>query len=122
MPITSKFLRDLRESADADLPTHPSDASTETADSLTGKLGARPVKKELDGSTYPATTGKTIAIEETEPEDDMKAESAESDLPTHSSAAKSTVPNKLSESDDEDADDAKTVAESDYADDAKTVA
>lgn len=120
MPITSRFLRDIRESAEADLPTHPSDAASELPDTLAGKVGARAVKPEFDGTKASAGAAKKAANEEVE--DEVK-ESAEADLPTHPSAAGVQIPDKLSESDDADEDDVKAMAESDDADedDAKTV-
>jgi hypothetical protein len=107
MAITTRFLRDIRESADADLPTHASDAASETPESLDGKVGARAVKAAHDGvkavevtSAVAAGRKKTVATEEKEDE----VNEAENDLPTHASAAGNQVPDKLSESDDEDED------------------
>jgi ribosomal protein S17E len=132
MAITTRFLRDIRESAEGDLPTHPSDAASELPDSLEGgKVGARAVKGAHDGvkaindtSAVAAGKKKTVAKEEKEDELD---EGAESDLPTHASAAGQQIPDKLSEEEDEDEKevseeeedehDKKHVAESDDEDD-----
>jgi hypothetical protein len=108
MTTKKKLLKTIRESAEADLPTHPSDASNETPDTLASK-GARAVKPEVDAvkaalASKPGST-KTVASEETE--DEMKAESADDDLPTSASDAKATIPeeadeDELHEEEDED--------------------
>ena len=117
MPITSKFLRDIRESAEADLPTHASDAASELPDSLGSKVGARAVKAAHDGvkavdSTSAVAAGKKKSVAAEAVEDDLE-EGAEADLPTHASAAGTQIPDKLSE---EDEDEKKAVAESDDSD------
>ena len=119
MAITSRFLRDIRESAESDLPTHPSDASTETPETLQGKTGARAVKPAHDGVKAIETTSavaagrkKSLATEET---DEDEVNESENDLPTHPSAAGTQVPDKLSE-EDEDEDEKKAVAESEDED------
>ena len=66
MAITSKFLRDIRESAEADVPTHSSDASATTPESLKAKK-----------VTEEETEDKTEVTEEDEVE--MKAESEDAD-------------------------------------------
>lgn len=104
MAANKKFLKAIRESAEADLPTSSSDASSEVPDSLSGKVGARAIKAAHDGAkavdeTSAVASGKknTLATEE------MDDELHEDDhLPTHASSAASSVPDKLSEEDDED--------------------
>lgn len=119
MAITTRFLRDIRESAEGDLPTHPSDAASELPDSLEGgKVGARAVKGAHDGvkainDTSAVAAGKKKTVAKEEKEDELE-EGAESDLPTHASAAEEQIPDKLSEEDDEDKKHA--VAESDDED------
>lgn len=118
MAANKKFLKAIRESAEADLPTNSSDASTEVPDSLSGKTGAKAVKKELDGEKIAAASGtaKTVAAEEVEDDEkDSVKEAADSDLPTSASAAKKTVPDSLDEEDEEDSE-KKAVAESDDED------
>jgi len=124
MAITSRFLRDIRESAEGDLPTHPSDAANELPDSLGGKVGARAIKGAHDGvkavndtSAVAAGKKKTVAKEEKEDELD---EGAESDLPTHASAAGQQIPDKLSEEEDEN--EKKEVSEEEDEDEKKAVA
>ncbi len=125
MAITSRFLRDIRESAEGDLPTHPSDAASELPDSLDGgKVGARGVKGAHDGvkavndtSAVAAGKKKTVAKEEKEDELD---EGAEGDLPTHASAAGQQIPDKLSEEEDEE--EKKEVSEEEDEDEKKAVA
>jgi ribosomal protein S17E len=100
MTAKRKFLKAIRESAEADLPTKSSDASSELPDSLGSKVGSRAVKKELDGKKIAdaAGTAKTVASEEVE---DDKLNEDENDLPTNTSAAKKTVPDALDEEEDE---------------------
>jgi ribosomal protein S17E len=124
MAITTRFLRDIRESAEGDLPTHPSDAANELPDSLGGKVGARAIKGAHDGvkavndtSAVAAGKKKTVAKEEKEDELD---EGAESDLPTHASAAGQQIPDKLSEEEDED--EKHEVSEEEDEDEKKAVA
>ena len=120
MTTKKKFLKNIRENAEADLPTRPSDASNETPDTLASK-GARAVKPEFDAvkaalASKPGST-KTVATEETE--DEMKTESAEDDLPTNTSDAKATIPEETDAEDElheEDEDEKHAVAESDDAD------
>lgn len=137
MAAKKKFLKAIRESAEADLPTNSSDASTEVPDSLSGKVGARSIKAALNGekavdetSAVAAGKKKTLATEEAD-EDELKEDN---DLPTHASAASSTTPDKLSEEDEdedhlseeededhkevseEEEDEKKAVAESDDSD------
>jgi len=100
MSTTKKFLKHIREDLSAALPTHPSDASTELPDSLEGKMGARPIKPQLD-ATKAGLVAKKAAHESTEEEEDMK-ESAEEDLPTHPSDAAVQIPDKLKEEEDKD--------------------
>jgi hypothetical protein len=118
MASNKKFLKAIRESAEADLPTNSSDASSELPDTLSGKVGARAIKKELDGDKIAAASGtaKTVAKEAAEDDSDKDevTEDADTDLPTRSSAAKSTTPDKLAE---EDEDEKKAVAESDEDED-----
>jgi hypothetical protein len=85
MPITSKFLKDLRESAEADVPTHPSDAAAQIPDSLSSK---KPVTENDEDSM----------------EDDMldMDENLESDVPTHPSDAAAQIPDSLKEEDEEE--------------------
>lgn len=130
MTTKKKLLKTIRESAEADLPTNPSDAATETPDTLASK-GSRAVKPEFDAvkaalASKPGST-KTVAAEETE--DEMKAESADADLPTNTSDAKVTIPeeeeDELHEEDEdhiteededevtEEEDESKTVSEED---------
>jgi hypothetical protein len=123
MTTNKKFLKNIRENAEADLPTRPSDASNETPETLTSK-GARAVKPEYDAvkaalASKPGST-KTVAAEETE--DEMKAESADADLPTNASDAKSTIPEEADdELHEEDEDEKHDVTESDDADEDDTV-
>lgn len=100
MAITSRFLKDIRESAEADLPTHPSDASAEMPDTLAGKVGPRKVKHELDSANAGLVSKSTATTEEVKEEETN--ESAEADLPTHPSDAATQVPDKLTENDEED--------------------
>jgi hypothetical protein len=95
MSTTKKFLKHIREGAEASLPTHPSDAATEIPDTLDGKTGARAVKPELDGtkSGHVAKSTKAEAV------DAPVVEGAEEDLPTHPSDAAAQIPDKLSEED-----------------------
>lgn len=94
MTTKKKLLKNIREAAEADLPTKASDATNETPESL-AKKGARAVKAEQDAEKAAVASKpgneKTVATEETE--DEMKAEAADAD--------------KLAESDDADADDVK---------------
>lgn len=114
MTTKKKLLKTIRESAEADLPTHPSDASNETPESLASK-GARAVKPELDAEKAALASkpgsAKTVATEETE--DELKAESAEADLPTNTSDAKATIPEETDEDElhEEEEDEKKAVAE-----------
>ena len=78
MPITSKFLRDIRESAEADVPVHSSDAAKQVPDTLKSKVA-----------------------ENAKSEDDKVEESAEADVPVHPSGAGKQVPDKISEEDEE---------------------
>lgn len=111
MSTTKKFLKHIREGAEASLPTHPSDAATEIPDTLDSKTGARAVKPELDG-TKGGLVSKSAKTESTE--DDV-VEGAEQDLPTHPSDAAAQIPDKLSEEDKSE--DEKKDKDSDDADD-----
>jgi hypothetical protein len=123
MAANKKFLKRIRESAEADLPTSSSDAASEVPDSLSGKVGARAVKAAHDGakavdSTSAVAAGKKNTVATEEVEDEKKAavaEDADSDLPTSSSAAKASVADSLDEEED-DANEKKAVSESDGAD------
>ena len=64
MAITSRFLRDIRESAEADVPTHPSDAASEVPNSVKSKKVATE-----------ETEDEVVAEEE----DEMKMESDDAD-------------------------------------------
>lgn len=117
MAANKKFLKAIRESAESDLPTSSSDAASEVPDSLSGKVGARAIKAAHDGAKAVDTTSavaagkkKTVATEEVE-DDKKDAVAEDADLPTNASAAKSTVPDSLDESDDADADVKKEVSE-----------
>src|SRR6185369_7939460 len=98
-----KSLKSLRESAEAMLPTHPSDAASEVPDSLDGKMGKRAVKAELDGKSVADASGKhgnaqAVQLpEEKDAEDDKEElkEDAASDLPTHASDAAAQIPDHL---------------------------
>jgi ribosomal protein S17E len=117
MASTKKFLKTIRESAEADLPTSASDAASEVADSLAGKVGARAVKKEVDGEKIAADSGtaKKVAAEAAEDDEkkDAVTEDADSDLPVQSSDAKSTIP-------EEEDSEKKAVAEADASDDVES--
>lgn len=112
MSTTKKFLKHIREGAEASLPTHPSDAATEIPDTLEGKTGARAVKPEVDG-TKAGHAAKSTKAESTE---DAVVEGAEQDLPTHPSDAAAQIPDKLSEEEekhgDEESEDEKAHMES----------
>ena len=112
MASNKKFLKAIRESAEADLPTNSSDASSDVPDTLSGKVGSKPVKKEVDGAKIAAASGtaKTVAKEEAEDDSDADAVTEDSDLPTNASDAKKTIP------EEEDEDEKKAVAESDDSD------
>lgn len=101
MAITSKFLRDIRESAEADLPIHASDASS----------GVDAVKVEET-----ETDDEKKIDEEEEDEDEKKAVSEESDDEEEKTVAEEADEDEITESDDADEDDKKAVAESDDAD------
>jgi hypothetical protein len=105
MSTTKKFLKTIRESHDANLPVHSSDAATEMPDSLEGKVGARSVKPEVDG-TKAGMVSKKVAAEAAEDED-MK-ESHEDALPVHSSDAAVQVPDKLAKSEVSEGDEVRT--------------
>ena len=112
MASNKKFLKAIRESAEADLPTNSSDASSDVPDTLSGKVGSKPVKKEVDGAKIAAASGtaKTVAKEAAEDDSDADAVTEDSDLPTNASDAKKTIP------EEEDEDEKKAVAESDDSD------
>ena len=88
MPITTKFLRDICESAEADVPTHPSDAAAQIPDSLSAKNKVEVKENDEDSM-----------------EDDTMEENLESDLPVHPSDAGEQIPDRLKEEDDEDMED-----------------
>lgn len=126
---TLKTLKSIRESAEADLPTHASDAGVEIPDSAE-KKGARAVKPELNGKAVADASGKhgngqgRQIPEEVEDDEDLK-EGADEDLPTHPSDAAAQIPDKLKEEDEkdedelseeEDEDEKKEVSESDDSD------
>jgi len=98
MAITSKFLRDIRESAEADVPTHSSDAAATTPESLKAKK-----------VTEEETEDKAEVTEEDEA--DMKAESEDKDADDMVSEEEDTE--LKAESEDKDADD--MVSEEDEA-------
>ena len=99
MATHKKYLKAIRESAEADLPTSASDASAETPKSLSSGVGARSVKAELDAEKA-AEASKPVA-EEDEMDSEKKA---------------------VAESDDADADDAKLAEEDEMDSEKKAVA
>lgn len=98
MTTKKKLLKTIRENAEADLNTNASDAANETPDTLASK-GARAVKPEHDAEKA-ALASKPKPVTE-EDEDEMKAESADADLPTNASDAKNTTPDKITEEDED---------------------
>lgn len=86
MAITSKFLRDIRESAEADLPTHASDASS----------GVGAVKSEET-----ETDDEKKIDEEEEDEDEKRAVSEESDE-EEKAVAEEADEDEITEEEDED--------------------
>ena len=95
MAITSKFLRDIRESAEADLPTHASDTSS----------GVEAVKSEE------TEADDEKKIEEEEDEDEKQAVSEESDDEEKSAVAEEADEDEITESDDADEDEKQAVSE-----------
>jgi hypothetical protein len=90
MTITSKFLRDIRESAEADVPTHSSDAAVTTPESLKAK---KVTEEEAEDKAEVTEEDETELKAESEDKDadDMVSEEDETEL--------------KAESEDKDADD-----------------
>ena len=109
-----KSFKSLREGHAENLPTHASDASAETPDSLEGKVGKRPVKAAQDGKAIADAAGKHGNAQGVElPEEDEKEKEGEDleeghaeNLPTHPSDASNEVPDHLkNEEEEKDEDD-----------------